>query len=283
MVHTTDQTLGAPSEGEAPPGAADDGARLRSLGEGWLGQAGLVVASIVLILVLWELVVVAFSIPRFTLPTPVSVASTLTHSMGSIASDIGVTVEETLLGFAAATVVGIPLAVAIASSRWVERMVYPMLVTSNAVPKIALAPIFIAWFGLGSVPRVVMAGMLALFPIVISTVVGLVGVDRSLILLGRAANAGSGRIFRLIRLPAAMPSILGGLKVGITLALTGAVVGEFVGGNTGLGYIIEQAQGNLRMSLAFGAIVILAVIGVVLFYLVELIEHLLVRGGQGRG
>jgi NitT/TauT family transport system permease protein len=170
--------------------------------------------------------------------------------------------------------VGIPLAVAIASSRLVERLIYPMLVTSNAVPKIALAPVFIAWFGLGSVPRVVMAAMLALFPIVISTVVGLVGVDPALILLGRAANAGSSRIFRLIRLPAALPSILGGLKVGVTLALTGAVVGEFVGGNTGLGYVIEQAQGNLRMSLAFAAIVLLAVIGVILFYLIDILEYI---------
>ena len=241
---------------------------------GWVGQVGLVLVSVVAIVAIWELVVVVFSIPKFTLPAPVSVASTLFHSTGSISSDIAVTVEETIVGFAAAIVVGIPLAVAIASSRLVERLVYPMLVTSNAVPKIALAPVFIAWFGLGSVPRVVMAAMLALFPIVISTVVGLVGVDPALILLGRAADAGSSRIFRLIRLPAALPSILGGLKVGVTLALTGAVVGEFVGGNTGLGYVIEQAQGTLRMSLAFAAIVLLAVIGVVLFYLIDLLEHL---------
>lgn len=264
------------------PGSADDVSaspkRLRQvLQHGWIGQVGLVLASVAAIVLLWELVVVVFSIPRFTLPTPVSVASTLFHSTGSISSDVAVTVEETIVGFAAAIVVGIPLAVAIASSRLVERLVYPMLVTSNAVPKIALAPVFIAWFGLGSVPRVVMAGMLALFPIVISTVVGLVGVDPALLLLGRAANAGPGRIFRLIRLPAALPSILGGLKVGVTLALTGAVVGEFVGGNTGLGYVIEQAQGNLRMSLAFAAIVLLAVIGVILFYSIDLLEHVLLH------
>jgi len=249
--------------------------RLRQvLQRGWVGQVGLVLVSVVAIVVIWELVVVVFSIPKFTLPTPVAVASTLFHSTGSISSDIAVTVEETMVGFVAAIIVGIPLAVAIASSRLVERLIYPMLVTSNAVPKIALAPVFIAWFGLGSVPRVVMAAMLALFPIVISTVVGLVGVDPALILLGRAANAGSSRIFRLIRLPAALPSILGGLKVGVTLALTGAVVGEFVGGNTGLGYVIEQAQGNLRMSLAFAAIVLLAVIGVILFYLIDILEYI---------
>jgi len=265
------------------PGSSDDLAattkRLRRVREnGWVGQVGLVLVSVVALLLLWEVVVVVFSIPKFTLPTPISVASTLVHSMGSISSDIAVTVEETIIGFVAAIVVGIPLAVAIASSRLVERLVYPMLVTSNAVPKIALAPIFIAWFGLGSVPRVVMAAMLALFPIVISTVVGLVGVDPALVLLGRAANASPARIFRLIRLPAALPNILGGLKVGVTLALTGAVVGEFVGGNTGLGYVIEQAQGNLRMSLAFAAIVLLAAIGVVLFYLIDFLEHVLLPG-----
>jgi NitT/TauT family transport system permease protein len=278
MADVLARPTGTPSSAEDVAGPSK---RLRAvLRHGWIGQVGLVLVSVVTIVVIWELVVVAFSIPQFTLPTPVSVASTLVRSTGSISADIAVTVEETLVGFAAAIVVGIPLAVAIASSRLVERLVYPMLVTSNAVPKIALAPVFIAWFGLGSVPRVVMAGMLALFPIVISTVVGLVGVDPALLLLGRAANAGAGRIFRLIRLPAALPSILGGLKVGVTLALTGAVVGEFVGGNTGLGYVIEQAQGNLRMSLAFAAIVLLAVIGVVLFYLIDLLEHVLLHGGQ---
>jgi len=270
------EVLSRPTETPSgPDDPVETPRRLRQvLQRGWVGQVGLVLVSVVAIVAIWELVVVVFSIPKFTLPTPVAVASTLFHSTGSISSDIAVTVEETIVGFVAAIVVGIPLAVAIASSRLVERLIYPMLVTSNAVPKIALAPVFIAWFGLGSVPRVVMAAMLALFPIVISTVVGLVGVDPALILLGRAANAGSSRIFRLIRLPAALPSILGGLKVGVTLALTGAVVGEFVGGNTGLGYVIEQAQGNLRMSLAFAAIVLLAVIGVILFYIIDLMEYL---------
>lgn len=281
MTNLADHREDAPVRAaEALPGP---GRLHRGIRKGWISQAGLVVVSVASIIVIWELVVVVFSIPKFTLPSPVVVASTLVNSTGSIASDIGVTVGETVVGFLVAAVVGIPLAAAISNSRLVERLVYPMLITSNAVPKIALAPVFIAWFGLGSLPRVVMAAMLAVFPIVISTVVGLVGVDPALILLGQAAAAGPGRVFRLIRLPAALPNILGGLKVGVTLALTGAVVGEFVGGNTGLGYVIEQAQGNLRMSLAFAAIVILSVIGVTLFYLVELLEHALVHGPQNRG
>lgn len=273
------------SRGSGGPvaGMAPGPARTRRARSGrWLGQAGMVVLSVVGMVVLWELVVVIFTIPDFTLPSPVSVASTLVHAMGSISNDIVVTVEETLAGFVAAIAVGVPLSVAIAGSRFVERTVYPLLVTSNAVPKIALAPVFIAWFGLGMVPRVVMAWMLALFPIVISTVVGLAGVDPALVLLGRAAGASRRRVFWLIRLPAALPSILGGFKVGVTLALTGAVVGEFVGGNTGLGYVITQAQGDLQMSLAFAAVVLLAAVGVVLFYLVELAEARLVRGRRGR-
>src|SRR5699024_238401 len=117
------------------------------------------------------------------------------------------TLKETILGFLIAAGCGVAVAVAIAASRVVERMVYPLLVITNAVPKIALAPIFLAWFGLGSTPRVLIAALLAVFPIVISTVVGLVGVDEGLVLLGRSTSATRSKIFWKIRLPGALPSI----------------------------------------------------------------------------
>lgn len=231
-----------------------------------------VLASLVAIVVVWQLVILVFGVEPFTLPGPVSVAKTLNESFSVLKPAWTTTIEETLLGFAIAAASGIALAAAIAASKTVERLLYPMLVVLNAVPKIALAPVFIAWFGLESTPRVLMAALLAVFPIVVSTVVGLVGIDDGLLLLGRSTDAGRLRIFRIIRLPAALPGIFGGLKVGITLALTGAVVGELVGGNTGLGYIITTAQGNLQLPLAFAAIVLLAVTGVVFFYVLEAVE-----------
>lgn len=240
-------------------------------------QLSLVILSIALIILGWELAIVA-GVKPFILPSPRSVAASLVTDRGILAPALLDTFKETIYGFLIATAFGIAVACAIASSRVVERMVYPLLVVSNAVPKIALAPIFIAWFGLGSAPHVVVAALLAAFPIVISTAVGLVGVDPALILLGRSGRATKWRLFRLIRLPAALPSIFGGLKLGVTLALTGAVVGEFVGGNDGLGYVITTAQGNLLLSRAFAAIVVLAALGVVLFYLIDLAERVVTVG-----
>ena len=240
-------------------------------------QVGLVGLSIFILIAVWQLIVTIFDVPPVLLPSPISVAVSLGQSMGFMWPQLWVTLWETLLGFLIAAVLGVLIAVGIASSKVIEQMVYPLLVVSNAIPKIALAPVFIAWFGLGNTPRVVMAVMLAIFPIVISTVVGLVGIDEGLMLFGRSTRSTRWRIFALIRLPAAVPSIVGGLKVGISLALTGAVVGELVGGNSGLGYTIITAQGNLRTDVAFAAIVVLAVTGVVLFYLIEFLGRLVDR------
>lgn len=240
-------------------------------------QVGLVTLSLVILISIWQLIVTIFQVAPVILPSPVSVAVSLGQSIGFLWPQLWVTLWETLLGFLIAAVLGVLIAVGIAGSKVIEQMVYPLLVVSNAIPKIALAPVFIAWFGLGNTPRVVMAVMLAIFPIVISTVVGLVGIDEGLMLFGRSTRASRWRIFRLIRLPAAIPSIIGGLKVGISLALTGAVVGELVGGNSGLGYTIITAQGNLRTDVAFAAIVVLAVTGVVLFYVIELLGKLVDR------
>lgn len=245
--------------------------------EGRTLQALFALASLALFVGVWELVIVAFGVKQFTLPPPASVASELWQSRSSLWAGLQTTLAETFLGFLLAAAVGVLLACGIATSRVIEQLVYPILIVSNAVPKIALAPVFIVWLGFGSSPRVVLAALLALFPIVISTAVGLVGVDKGLLRLARSTRATRLRTFRIVRLPAALPSIMGGLKVGISLALTGAVVGELVGGNSGLGYIIVQAQGNLLLAQAFASIVVLAVAGVILFYALDLLEKLVSR------
>lgn len=245
--------------------------------DGRLVQTCLVILTLILAIVIWELVVIVFAFKEYILPTPRDVASELWSARSLLGSALAVTLKETLIGFLIAAVVGVTLACGIASSRIVERMLYPVLVITNAVPIISVAPLFLVWFGLGSTSRILVAALIAGFPIVISSAVGLVGVDEGIILVARSMNANSWRIFANVRMPAALPSILGGLKLGITLSLTGAVVGEFIGGNSGLGYIITDAQGNLEMPLAFAAIVVLALVGVVLFYIVEVIEKLLVH------
>jgi NitT/TauT family transport system permease protein len=240
-------------------------------------QWGTPILSLWIFIFIWQGVAAIFSLPSYILPTPLEVLDSLVDSWPALWPNLIATVIETVAGFAAAIVVGVAVSLLVASSKVIERLVYPILVTTQAVPKIAVAPIFLVWFGLGKEPRIVIAGLLAVFPIIISTAVGLIGVDPDLLRLARSTGAKRSRVFWQVRLPAAMPGFFAGLKLGVTLAVVGAVVGEFVGGNSGLGYIVINAQGNLSTSLAFASIVLLAVVGVGLFYIIDAIERTLVR------
>lgn len=238
---------------------------------------GTPILSIALFVLIWWAIIPIFSLPSYVLPTPVRVLHSIIDTWPILWRHSVTTLVETLEGFGIAVVVGVVAALLIAGSKTAERLIYPILVTTQAVPKVAVAPIFLAWFGLGSEPRIIIAALLAVFPIIINTAVGLVGVDPGLLMLARSTGAKGYRTFIQIRLPAAMPGFFAGLKLGIALAIVGAVVGEFVGGDTGLGYIVTNAQGNLNTSLAFAAIVLLAVLGVGLFYIVDGIEKVFVR------
>ena len=177
-----------------------------------------------------------------------------------IKQSLGTTVEI-LLGFALSVAVGVPLAFAIYLWRPFERVVYPLLISSQAVPKVAVAPLFLVWFGFGLVPKVLIAFLIAFFPVVINTVMGLAGLEREKVYLAQSMGD-------------ALPSIFAGLKISITLAVVGAVVGEFVGGEGRLGYLLLIANGNMDTALLFAGIVALTVLGVVLFGLIGLLERL---------
>jgi NitT/TauT family transport system permease protein len=179
-----------------------------------------------------------------------------------------------VLGFALSIVVGVPLALAIFLWPPFARSVYPLLVSSQAIPKAAVAPLFVVWFGFGLLPKVLIAFLIAFFPIVINTVVGLASLEPEKIQLARSMGFGPSKIFFKIRLPSALPAIFGGLKIAITLAVVGAIVGEFVGGDSGLGYLLMQANGSMDTPLLFAGLVGLTLIGVALFLLVELAERL---------
>lgn len=166
------------------------------------------------------------------------------------------------------------MAVLIVISRRAEDFVYPLLVFSQSVPKVAVAPLFVVWFGFGLVPRVISAFLLAFFPIVVSAVQGFKGVEPDMLDMARAMEASRLQTFRMVSLPHALPSIFSGLKVSVTLAVVGAVVGEFVGANAGLGVVLQRAIGNFELPTMFAALFLLALMGVVLFWLVELAERL---------
>ena len=184
------------------------------------------------------------------------------------------TTVEILLGFALSVVVGIPLALAIYLWRPFARAIYPVLVSSQAVPKVAIAPLFLVWFGFGLLPKVLIAFLIAFFPVVINTAMGLAALEREKIYLAQSMGLGPIATFFKIQLPNAMPSIFAGLKISITFAVVGAVVGEFVGGQGGLGYLLLIANGNMDTALLFGGIVALTVLGVVLFLLIGVAERL---------
>lgn len=231
---------------------------------------------IVIILVGWDLGVRLFKIPPYLIPAPTAVVRELVAQWPMLLRETMPTLSATLGGFALSAVVGIPVAMLIASSRTVESYLYPILVFSQSVPKIAVAPLFVVWFGFGIGPKVISAFLLGVFPVVVATVLGLKSIDGDMLDLARSMRAGALRTFLRIRLPNALPSIFGGLKVAITLAVVGAVVGEFVGSNSGLGYVLQIANGNFDLPLMFAALFILSLMGVLLFTAIDVVERLLI-------
>ena len=164
----------------------------------------------------------------------------------------------------------------IAGSRTVESYVYPLLVFSQSIPKIAIAPLFVVWFGFGIIPKVISAFLLGFFPVVVSAVQGFKSVEPDMLDLARAMQAQPLAVFRMVSLPHAMPAIFAGLKVSVTLAVVGAVVGEFVGSNSGIGFVLQRSIGNFELPTMFAALVILALIGVILFWLSTVIERFVI-------
>jgi NitT/TauT family transport system permease protein len=231
------------------------------------------VMTVVGTLVAWEFATRAFGIPAYLLPAPSGIAVSLAENAALILKHGWVTTIEIVLGFLLSIVVGVPLALAIFMWPAFSRSVLPLLVSSQAMPKVAVAPLFLVWFGFGLLPKVLIAFLIAFFPIVIGTAVGLASIEQEKIHLARSMGLGTVATFFKIRLPSALPSVFGGLKISITLAV-GAVVGEFVGGDAGLGYLLMVANGNIDTPLLFAGLVALTIQGVVLFFLVELVERL---------
>jgi NitT/TauT family transport system permease protein len=232
------------------------------------------VATLIGVILLWEVGVRAFGVPAFLAPPPSQVVGTIVEHAGLILKNTWVTTVEILLGYFTSIVIGVPLALGIFMWPAFSRTVLPLLISSQAIPKVAVAPLLLVWFGFGLIPKVLVAFLIAFFPIVISTVVGLSSIEQEKIYLARSMGLGGVATFLKIRLPSALPSIFAGLKISITLAVVGAVVGEFVGGEAGLGYMLMVANGSMDTSLLFAGLIALTIQGVVLYGLVEYVEYL---------
>ena len=234
------------------------------------------VLLLLLIIVLWDVSIRVFRIPPYQIPAPADVLITLFHDGPELLAQAWPTLTATLYGFALSAIVGIPIAMLIAGSRTVESYVYPLLVFSQSVPKVAIAPLFVVWFGFGLFPKVLSAFLLGFFPVVVSAVQGFKSVDPDMVDLARAMQGSRFQVFRAVNLPHALPAIFSGLKVSITLAIVGAVVGEFVGSNSGIGYVLQRSIGTFDLPTMFAALVILALLGVVLFWAVDRIERFVI-------
>jgi ABC-type nitrate/sulfonate/bicarbonate transport system permease component len=232
-------------------------------------------AFALLVLALWQLYTALSGVPESSLPSPTQIAAAGWENRGLLLDNTWVTVGEILIGFSAAIVLGVLLAIMIRSSQTVERALYPWLVASQMVPVVAVAPIFVIWTGFDLRPKVMVIALVAFFPIAVNTIDGLRAVDPQLLRLLRTLRASRRQRFRYAQVPAALPFLFSGLKVAAALSVVGAVFGEWVGASEGLGYLILVLNNATETATMFATIFVLGLIGIVLFGLVTLVERLL--------
>jgi NitT/TauT family transport system permease protein len=233
-----------------------------------------VIIVTVLVLLLEFLVQFGF-VKSFILPAPSEVFLDLSGNIGYLAFHLGVTLFETLFGFLIAVLVGIITGILIVWSTKIENAVYPLILATQLIPKVAIAPLIVVYFGLGLSSKIVISFLISYFPMVIETTLGLKSVEPDLLNLLNSLKATKTKIFLKVRLPNSLPNIVNGLKISVTLALIGAIVGEFVGGSEGIGYVITLATYMINTPRMFSAILLLIVAGFILFQLMRLVEKVM--------
>lgn len=232
-------------------------------------------AGILMLALLWQLMCGVLSMPQSVLPTPLKVGAAMFEYRDTLLGEGWVTLKATLYGFALAMLLGVPLAVAITSLRWVNLTFYPLLVGLQSVPKVALAPILLVWLGTGMSSKLAMAWLVAFFPVVVDTAAGLQSTPKELLELARSLRASRWQTFRMVQFPAALPFVITGAKVAVTLSLIGVVIGEFVGSGEGLGFLLLSATSQINTPLAFASLFALSLLGVAVYSLVVLVERAL--------
>ena len=246
------------------------------MSENRLVRLALPVLGLVLLIVGWHAYVVAFDVPVAVLPRPALVLDSMIANWRLIVEEGWITLLESLYGFILAFVLGVPLAVAIAGSRTLNLMFYPLLIATQSLPKVALAPLILIWLGTGMESKLAIAWLVAFFPIVVDTATGLRNTPAEFLDLATAVRANRFQTFWKIQFPAAMPFVISGSKVAITLAVIGAVIGEFIGSNQGLGNLLLVANSQINIPLAFACLIGLALIGIGLFAVVAVVELALI-------
>jgi NitT/TauT family transport system permease protein len=232
------------------------------------------VAGFAIILGFWQLYVELWHVSKIVLPSPADILHASWQQSGLLLRETWPTALESLYGFLLAVLIGVPMAVCVANSRVLNLSLYPILIATQSVPKVAVAPILLVWFGLGLESKLAIAFLVAFFPIVVDTATGLQATPPGLLELARSLRASAWQVFWKVQFPAALPFVFAGAKVAITLAVIGAVIGEFVGSTNGLGNLLLSANSQLNGPLAWAALVWLSLLGILLFAAVALLERL---------
>ena len=218
---------------------------------------------------LWEGLVRFFKVPIFILPPPSQIFLTIVNQAGFLLTQLAITILAALIGLVVAVLFGLAAGAAVTMSRLVDRMLTPWLVIAHAVPKVVIAPLFLVWFGFGLQSEVFFVVAFTFFPVIVNTVTGLKSADPEQVLMVRAMGATPGQILRKIQFPSALASICAGIKLAVTLAPVGAVIGEFVASNQGLGHLLIRAVGDMDTPLAFAAVTVFSIFGVLVWRLAE--------------
>ncbi|MBX6329032.1 MAG: ABC transporter permease [Pseudolabrys sp.] len=238
----------------------------------WLSALGLAAVLVVL----WEAAIHVFQVSSFVVPAPTAIVRSLLENWTALAWAALATTQEILFGFCLSAIVGVLIALVIVRFERFGRALYPLIVLFQNVPKVALAPIFILWFGYGLAPKILLIIVIAFFPVAIDMLAGLQSVEPSFVALMRSVGASKGKILLQVRIPHSLPYLMAGLKVAITFSVIGAIVGEFAGANAGLGYVIQFASTQLDTPLIFAALVVVSVLGLACYAIVERAERLMV-------
>jgi len=231
-------------------------------------------AAVLIILVLWEAGVRVFDMPSFILPAPSRVVVSLAESFPLIAAHTRVTLYESMVGFAIAVVFSFVIAFVMDSIPMIKEALYPVLVISQTIPIITIAPLFVIWFGYGLLPKVIVVFLVCFFPVAVSFLGGLESVDRDMYNLLKSMGAGRMQIFRLLKLPAALPSFFSGMKISAAYSIMGAVIGEWLGAKAGLGQFMRLSMHSFAVDRTLAAIIVIIVLSLGVFEVIRLLEKL---------
>ena len=224
-------------------------------------------------LIVWETACIVLKVPKFILPSPSQIAASMWEFREQLGLHATQTLYTTVVGFALAVVGGMLLGIAIGASRLIYKGLYPILIAFNSVPKVAIIPILVIWFGIGSVPAIITAFLLAFFPILVNVATGLATIDPDVEDVLRSLGASKLDILVKIGIPGSLPYFFASLKIAITLALVGSVVSETIGSNSGIGYLMLSASSQFNVPLVFAGVIVVAVMGVAIYAVFAVIEH----------